>query len=429
MSKLLHKPFRAFTGYALLLLAISVPIYYYTVDRIWLLELDEHNSIIKYQVEQYFANNELSDAELRHMIETWSSFQPGTKLTPVTQAYPTSDSIYTVTKINEYDPEQGSDRFRGLATYISIDNSPYLLTIETNIEEADETMTAIALVTFLLYGFMVLGFIVINRRMARNIWAPFNDTLQKLRDFDLNERKPINLQSTDIEEFEQLNQELDKLITRNLSSFEQQKTFIENASHELQTPLAVIRSKIDLLLQNEHLDRDASDTVEAMSTAISRVSRINKNLLLLAKIENLQFDDEEIVELAPLIAESMELLSDHFSNKHLQVTAQLEHAIVLKANRSLVEILINNLLTNAIRHTEAGGQVQVSLSENSFIISNSGTSALEAEHIFKRFVITSSNTSSSGLGLSIVKEIADRYGWSADYVFKDGSHIFSIKFS
>ena len=427
MSKLLQKPFKAFTTYALLLLVVSIPIYYWAIDQIWLLELDEHNSITKYQIEKYFAENELNDAELQHMLSTWSSFQPGTKITPATSTSQT-DSIYTTTKVNEYDPEQGTDRFRGLASHISINNKPYYLTIETNVEEADETIMAIAFVTLLLYSIMVLGFIVINRSMARNIWAPFNDTLQKLRGFDLDKHQNIAFDSTDIEEFDQLNRELEKLIVRNLTSFNQQKTFIENASHELQTPLAVIRSKIDLLLQNNSLDDEASDTVTSMSLAISRVSRINKNLLLLAKIENRQFDNEEQVRIDLLLNESMELLSEHFNSKELTVTHSIDDQVLITANRSLLEIAMNNLLTNAIRHTEKGGNIDMDLNNRSFTVSNSGTTPLDPNSMFKRFATTSSQTSSSGLGLSIVKEIADRYNWQLSYHFKAGSHHFSVVF-
>src|SRR5690606_20238110 len=132
----------------------------------------------------------------------------------------------------------------------------YHLRIETNVEETDETMLAITIVTLLFFVLLVIGFIMLNRQIAKKIWQPFRNTLEKLKSFDLTTRQAVSFDQTDIEEFEELNQSLQKLINKNILVYTQQKIFIENASHELQTPLAVLKSKMNLLLQHKNITNE-----------------------------------------------------------------------------------------------------------------------------------------------------------------------------
>ena len=317
MSKLLNKPFKAFTIYALIILACSIPVYYLVVDFIWLDELDEHNQIIKERIENSFNNAQIEESELNSLLKNWDRLQPNTTLTPSYLSVLKPDSTYTITKQNRYVEHNEIDRFRVLSAYININGKLYHLQIETNIEEADETMLAIAVVTLLFFALLVIGFILLNRRIAKQIWRPFRNTLEKLKSFDLTTQQTVSFDKTDIEEFEELNQSLQKLIAKNISVYNQQKTFIENASHELQTPLAVLKSKLDLLLQNKNLTNEQSEIINAIELPLSRVSRINKNLLLLAKIENKQFSVVENIELTEVINETLELLIDYTTAKQI----------------------------------------------------------------------------------------------------------------
>src|SRR5690606_22192547 len=129
----------------------------------------------------------------------------------------------------------------------------YVLVVETNIEETEETVVYIAVVTLFFFLILVLGFWILNRRLSRTIWKPFKDSLQKLQSFQLNSNEEIKFQNTDIKEFAELNATLDKLLKHNFETYNHQKEFTENASHELQTPLAILKNKIDLLLQSDDL--------------------------------------------------------------------------------------------------------------------------------------------------------------------------------
>jgi signal transduction histidine kinase len=428
MSKLLNKPFKAFTLYALALLVCCVPVYYWVVDYIWLEELDDHNQTIKQQIIDGFAHTHTDDEQLNSFLKIWNTIEPGTTITPVDDAHPKPDSIYTITRQISNTTGVEVERFRGLWAHITINNKLYLLTIETNVEETDETLLAIAVITFLFFVFLVVGFIIINKKIARKIWQPFRDTLEKLKVFDLTKHQTQQFEKTDIEEFEELNTELSKLIARSIEAFYQQKTFIENASHELQTPLALLKSKIDVLLQNKELTDEQWQIITGINSSLLRVTRINKNLLLLAKIENKQFNDSEPIELSAIIKESTNSLEDYITQKGLSLQININQQLIINCNHTLVEILVNNLLINAIQHNTPNGEISVALNNNILSIGNSGAATLNAENIFKRFSQSSSQTANSGLGLAIVKEVCNRYNWQITYTYNNGQHCFSVKF-
>jgi len=289
-------------------------------------------------------------------------------------------------------------------------------------------MLAIAIVTLLFFALLVIGFIFLNRRIAKQIWQPFRNTLKKLKSFDLTTQRAVSFDKTNIEEFEELNQSLQKLIDKNISVYSQQKTFIENASHELQTPLAVLKSKLDLLLQNKNITSEQAELLTAIDLPLSRITRINKNLLLLAKIENKQFAEVENIELTEVINETLELLSDYTTLKQISVDENFSEKLFLSCNKTLLEILVNNLLINAIVHNTEQGKIQISFSNKTLTISNTGKTALSNEKLFERFTISSSETANSGLGLAIVKEICNRYNWHIHYTFENNLHSFSVQF-
>ena len=428
MNKLLNKSLKSFTVYALIVLATSVPAYYYLVDSIWLRELDEHNEIVADRTEKELNNLNLAETELNQSIKLWNKIQPGTNLEKTTLDKNRNDSTYTVLRKNTYVAHEDIDRFRGLSRAIKINGESYLLTVETNVEETEETAIAIAILTFLFFLILVVGFLILNRRLSVKLWQPFRNTLSELKTFNLNSQRNISFEKSNILEFEELNAALNKLIEHTVSVYKSQKEFTENASHELQTPLAIIKNKLDILLQKEALTDRQYQIIEDINKALTRVSRINKNLLLLAKIENHQFDESETINLSELTEECLEQLQEHFSNKELSVNTSIEKDCVVTGNRVLIEVLINNLLLNSIRHNSQKGIVEVKLNRSGLFISNSGLITLEKEHLFKRFKKTSEESSGSGLGLAIVEQICKRHQWTIDYEFQQEKHTFKISF-
>lgn len=428
MSKLLHKPLRVFTLYALVILALSIPAYYWVVDHIWLHELDVHNKTIEGHIKDGFKNISLSDSEIAAAINVWSQIQPGVKISAVLPTAIKKDSVYEVIRPNKYAHET-FERFRGRSTYFYIHGKAYHLSVETNVEETHETVLAIAVVTGVFFSLLVIGFIVLNRRIAVQIWQPFKNTLNQLKIFDLNSQQPIALAASDIEEFEELNEVLSKLIENNIAVYNQQKQFTENASHELQTPLALLKTKIDLLLQDKSLNKKQLEQITALNIPLSRVSRINKNLLLLAKIENHQYADQETIDLNEVLTENIDILVGYAENKQVNIKNHINRPIIINGNRQLLEIMFTNLLVNAIRHNIDKGIIGINYQSSVFSISNSGINPLNQDTMFKRFASASVQLPNSGLGLAIVKEICNRYGWRISYNFENKQHHFSIAFA
>ncbi|SEI56522.1 Signal transduction histidine kinase [Dyadobacter sp. SG02] len=423
MKKLLDRSLRPLVIYAFTVLIISIPVYFLIIDWIWENELDKHHYAIREKLEKRLTRLTLPDTAVDNMIAVLDKVQPGFSFNETTTPRP--DSLYTVIRFDSFMNDR--EQFRCLTTDIRVHEKLYRLLIETNMEEIDETILAIAAVTIFFIMLLLAGFIYLNRKTALRIWQPFYDTLANLHSFRLERGKVIPLPASDVTEFADLNKSLDTLMQGSLASYRQQKEFTENASHELQTPLAIVKSRLDMLLQSQSLDAGQMQIVEQVYQAINRVSRINKNLLLLARIEHSQFEEKERIALDEMLAGIAAQFTDRFENNALHYAENIE-PFATDANPVLTEILLTNLLVNAVRYTSAGGEVLVQLNSGVLMVSNSGTAALQAENLFRRFALASGEHAGSGLGLAIAREICDRYGWRISYHFADGMHRFSVRF-
>lgn len=426
MKNLLQKSLKQLTVFTFIVFALSIPSYFFLVDWIWLKELDENNQLIAERIENEFNEQNITTEKLAENITFWNEIQPVSRI-EYTEHPLLKDSLYTVRRQNIYAKKKTViDRFRGLKTNIKINKRNYILVVETNVEETEETVAYITTMTLFFFLILVMGFWILNRRFSKKLWLPFHDTLHKLKSFQLNNQQQIQFQKTDTIEFAELNATLEKLLQHSITTYKTQKEFTENASHELQTPLAVLKNKVDILLQSDDLTEKQYNIAEEMNKALIRSSRINKNLLLLAKIENSQFDQSELVSLSVLIIQSIESLREHFNDKNLNIKTDICPDIEVIGNNGLVEVLINNLITNAIRHTSPGGAIEIKLSKSHFEVKNSASNALNRDFLFKRFSRMSQDNSGSGLGLSIVQEICKLHLWSVEYKFDNKYHIFSV---
>lgn len=426
MNKLLNKNLKPFLMFALLVLAASIPAYHYLVDGIWLKELDEHNTIIAMRTEHELNKMQLDERKLEQSIALWNSIQPGTSLSRFPSNKNFTDSTYVAFRQNPYLKRVEIDRFRGLKKLIQINGTTFLLTVETNVEETEETVMAISLVTLIFFMILVLGFILINRRISKTLWRPFRIALSNLQEFNLNHQKPLEFPKTTILEFHELNLALVKLTDHTIAVYKGQKEFTENASHELQTPISVIKGKLDLLLQNEPLTQRQYQIIEDVDQSISRISRVNKNLLTLAKIENHQYDLNEKMNLAEVLTKVVSEMTVFVPSNTSPDLTRVKYEVFVSGNKTLIEILIGNLLSNAFRYSILDVPIEISLTNAQFTIRNPGDAALDDRRLFKRF--SGSTEHGSGLGLSIVKEICNKMNWQIEYLYDEGFHCFKIKF-
>ena len=428
MKKLLDKPFKSFVLYALIILVLSIPVYVLVIDYIWVSELDEHNILTLQHTKQQFESKELTHEDIEKINQIWGVIQPGLSIIKSSISDIPKDLIYEVKRINQYDPDLDEDRFRGLKSFIKLNDDLYQINIETNVEELDETFFAISIITCFFFVLLIAGFIVLNRRIAEKSWNPFYQILSKLKSFDLTKDSIIELPTTDIEEFHELNQTIELLVNKNIQSYQLQKSFTENASHELQTPIALLKAKFDLLYQEKELTPAINEIIKSIEKPLSRLTRINKNLILLSRVENHPFENDGELDIKEFATSSLMLFEDYIKAKKLRITCIFDNSIIITTNSFLIETLLNNLLSNAINHTSYGGDVTIKILNKRLIYINSGNVQLNKSQLFQRFSTLATEKVSSGLGLAIIKEICNKYQWIIEYRFDKNNHVFTIDF-
>ncbi|MFV8360937.1 sensor histidine kinase [Flavobacterium sp. LS1P3] len=293
--------------------------------------------------------------------------------------------------------------------------------------EFDELMEVV-LINFVAIVFLLFSIIYfINIKISKKLWQPFWFTLDYIKNFNVTTSAIIKLESSDIDEFKELNSSMNQMTSKMVSDYHNQKKFAENASHEFQTPFAIIKGKIDILLQNKDLDLDTLKTLISIDDATIRLSRINKSLLLLSKIENRQYQHSDNVSLLSLIDKCKALNEDFILDKNIKFNLEDSEELYFKINYELCYILFNNLMQNAIRHNVENGSIIISIKNNSICISNTGIQTpLNSHLIFERFEKQSNNPNSIGLGLSIVKEIAEVYNINISYSYENKLHVFTM---
>lgn len=292
----------------------------------------------------------------------------------------------------------------------------------------EDIVKGIMLQYLLITALLCIGIMLTIRFLSRKLWRPFDETLSCIESFKLEDMKVPVLPESDVEEFERLNHTLRKLMKKDIDCYMAQKEFTENASHELQTPLAIFQTKLELLLQQPELTAKQAVIIQDLFQMTSRLSRLNRNLLLLAKIDNKQFDAMERIQLGPFIDHLLPSLESISGQLHINKQYS-QNPLYIHANRALLESMVNNLFINAVRHNTPDGTITISITRNSLVISNtSAEPALSPSLIFSRFYRPTQNRSGNGLGLAIVKAICDYHGWNVTYRYKEKLHSFVIRF-
>lgn len=319
---------------------------------------------------------------------------------------------------------------RQLIFPIYIAGKYFKVSISKSQQETEDLIKLIAFITLALVALLLLVLFIINRFVLNKLWHPFNNTLSELKQFNVNTNVPIKLNDSNINEFNELNKALTNMSSRVIKDYEALKSFTENASHEIQTPLAIANSKLELLIQSENFTAMQMNDIQTVHDEINRLSKLNQSLLLLTKIDNQQFQKSEQVDIAKIINKHLGKYEELITAKQISLTKNLDNTVLVLMNEALAEILISNLITNAIKHNIENGYINVALNSGGLIISNTGT-VLNSNpvELFERFKKDKVNSESLGLGLSIVKKICEQYNFITDYAFKNEWHILTIRFT
>ena len=285
----------------------------------------------------------------------------------------------------------------------------------------------------ILYWVVFLYVLLLITIFGLTIWV-FNYSMRPLYillrwiDAYTPEQKNVPISNeTKISEFRKLNVAVQDAILRSEAFFEQQKQFVGNASHELQTPLAVLGNRIEWLLDNTEPDEAQMGELFKMQQTLGHIIRLNKALLLLTKIDNRQFPESIEVDIATMINEQVSIYDEIYASHNITCMVNCPETFVVHMNESLASTLITNLLKNAYVHTSENGSIEVSVHERTLIISNNGNMPLDAKRIFDRFYQGTKKEGSTGLGLALVSAICHYYGLNVEYHFKQGRHYFLVK--
>lgn len=340
-----------------------------------------------------------------------------------------NDSDYYFSDTMMYDKmEEEILPFRILRAPVSDGKNNYTLTIQESYIESDDLISSILTPVIILFIVLLLGFFLINWFISKKLWSPFYKTLEQLQHFKI-DNTPVKFEAARIKEFSELNAVLTVMTEKIYTDYISQKQFIENASHEIQTPLAVIKSKIELLIQSSTLSENDMQIIQSVYNANNKLSALNRALLLLSKIENQQFKDVDEIKFKIFIERTLENFEDIIALKNISIKKNYSAEAIYKMNPILADILIGNLLQNAIRHNISGGTISIELNEKSIIISNtSASTVINTDELFQRFKKNEASAESIGLGLAIVKEICDTNHIQIGYVCNNSVHTVELKF-
>ena len=295
--------------------------------------------------------------------------------------------------------------------------------------EKEDLIEAILWWIAALYLILLVTVIVITLAVFQKSIRPFYEILDWLNAYTPGQTQDKLAADTDIYEFRKLEKAVTEATDRSNEAYEKQKQFIGNASHELQTPLAVLGGRIDWMLDNDSLGEENIGELVKMKREVVHISRLNKTLLLLTKIDNGQFPDIMDVNLSSIVQSQKEMYEEIFSRKNIHCSLEMQDSpVVVRMNETLATILVTNLIKNAFMHSPEGGIVTIALDGNGLAVENSGEAPLDRERIFDRFYQGAKKEGSTGLGLALAKTIADKNGMQFSYSFADGRHRFRINF-
>ncbi len=302
------------------------------------------------------------------------------------------------------------------------------ITLKHVLLEINELIWWLFIATSFIMLVLGIGFYFINKRIYKWAWNPFFENLSKLKNYGVTIEKPIHLKSSKISEFEELNQVVTTLMAQVRKDFQNLKEFNENISHEIQTPLTIIRNKVVLLLESKNLDEKELGLMQTIHQETNKLSKIGKALTLISRIENQEFKRLDSIDVRAMITNIVSNMEEIIHFKELRVDAKLD-VMILECDHVLADILFTNLIKNAVQHNTQGGFVNMQLDRKKFVISNNGeVPEVDMERLFQRFQRGNPAKRSLGLGLAISQKICEIYGFRLAYEQNGKTHVFSLFF-
>lgn len=414
---------RLLTKNALVLLVVTLIvftaggfIFYSQLKKIMNEEAEEALYIKKDEVVNYIAKNN----KLPESISSIELLSFSESIKPINEDF-SERMIYSEDE-QEYLP------YKLLCFNLELEGKKYNCTISKSLIEADDLIETIFQSFMVIIVLLIVVFIVINFMFSMQIWKPFFETIKQINNYEVEKHQVLTFKFSGTKEFRQLNEAIEKMTQKISIDFNNLKSFTENASHELQTPLAIIKGKTELLLQEEGLSNKQAQQLIEINQTTHRLSRLNQTLLLMSKIENNQYTYEETVDFSSIVVNKLKQLEDLIEIKQLAISSSIENVMVA-IHPVLADIIISNLLSNAIKYTPAREDIKLILNTSGLIISNNGKPLkAKGNELFTRFYKENPDSTSTGLGLALVNQIAKINNHILKYEFIDNHHVFSYSF-
>ncbi|MDB5159355.1 MAG: sensor histidine kinase [Mucilaginibacter sp.] len=415
--KLLDKYNRISLLITVLVIIITGFIYYFTISYVLTDQVDQDLKVEEQEIFDYVKAN-------HQLPQVFKSESLKIEFKDIG-----SDTVQRLFVNTQYQDEKEHDleSGRGLISWVAVSGVNYQIKIVESKVETEDLIRLIFIITLGIIVLLIVVLMVINRLVIRNLWQPFYEMLRQIKLFNLTDKHGITTLTTGIDEFQDMNEEISAMSARVKQDYQELKSFVENAAHELMTPIAVMNSKLDTFIQTGNLNEDQGSLISDMYGTMSKLTRLNKVMLLLTKIENKLINDQEPLDLKEAVQTACNEFQEMAANKALSLDTHLSDVTVVMS-KMLLDILLNNILSNAIRHNSPGGMVVIQLDSNALTVKNTGGSeALDATTIFQRFQ-KSPESDGSGLGLTLVNQICENYGLGLSYDYINGFHAFTIYF-
>ena len=329
-----------------------------------------------------------------------------------------------------FTPEQKEgEQFRCLTFLAALNNTNYKIDILRSATDSESLKDGIVTSTLTIFLLLLGGGAVLNYYISKRIWKHFYDVLKIIKDYRPGGKSVNELPRSNISEFKKLNQVIERLVTKVENDFINLKQFTENASHEIQTPLAIIKTKSEILLQREELDEEVVKEIISINDGATKLSKLDQALLQLMKIENHQYPESEKIDLSGLLEKKLQRLNELIEMKNIKLKTSININVFINMNVSLADIMLSNFLNNAIKHNIFGEELIIKLIPKELSIKNTGEALhIEPEKLLDRFVKESTSNESIGLGLSLVKQICETYNFTVSYNYEHSLHELKINF-
>ncbi|MBT1687529.1 sensor histidine kinase [Dawidia soli] len=393
--------------------------FYLVVEHVIYQEVEERLTVERRDFEKFIETHGMWD-ESCYFVENKIELDTAGNL-------PANYAIFKDTLLyNRYDNEYVP--FREHSFISTIGPTQYKVSIRKSLIESNKLLKSITGTMLIVLSIGLLLLFLFQRRIARTIWEPFYATLASAKAFDLNEGRGMALREEKIFEFNELNSVLTKMTDKIARDYTSLKEFTENAAHEIQTPLALINSRVEELIQQSNFSDEQMRWIQNIHESSIRLSRLHQALLLLSKIDNGQFFEHTAIDFHARITTKLQELEEFIAHKSLTVTVTPGASFEVEMNPTLADVLITNLLTNAIRHNVPDGRIDITLTATTLTVANTGAPlTIDPDRLFERFKKQRQSSASLGLGLAIVKKICDNYPLDIHYQYHNSSHTLVLR--